>query len=226
MSNAQTRGWGNPDAPNFRQNNIVKISGGGVSLWVHKEVAPVFEHFVTAISKHYKLDGYADDWSYINRDVRGLPGVKSNHSWGLAIDLNATANPMTADPKAKYEFRREIVNPLLARYKGKLIWGGDYKGERKDYMHFEFIGTPNEAKSICATLKPVAAPKSTEEEDMLKWNSIKVGDNIAAYIPGVRFDHIDGERWQMLCDLDLVNSETPREVNQRQWDLIKSMCSH
>jgi hypothetical protein len=142
--NAEQRGWGDPDAPGYRQKNIITIAAGGIRLAVHKKVAPIFEAFITELvfGKGYDLDDVADDWGYANRDIRGRPGVKSNHSWGLAIDLNATNNPMswrlitTLPPD---------IRVLAAKY--RLTWGGSY-ANRKDPMHFEFEGTPYEADVV------------------------------------------------------------------------------
>src|SRR5207244_479516 len=72
-------------------------------------------------------------WGYCNRAIRGGT-APSNHSWGLAVDINAPANPMG---------RRLVTDmpewmPKLWRDWG-FGWGGDYLS-RKDAMHYEFLG--------------------------------------------------------------------------------------
>ena len=147
MSNAGQRGWGNPDASGY-SFKMVTIRAANTYVPVHKDVAVIFKDLLTRLSKFYPLEGFPhDDWGYCNRDVRGRPGVKSNHSWGLAIDLNATKNPMTANPDARHQFYKKIVAPILDIYDGLVEWGGDYN-VRKDYMHFEFIGTPAQAQDL------------------------------------------------------------------------------
>jgi hypothetical protein len=55
----------------------------------------------------------------------------SRHSWGTAIDLDVADNPFGSDPK---------VDPLTIEIFAKygFAWGGNFKGTRKDGMHFEF----------------------------------------------------------------------------------------
>jgi hypothetical protein len=83
------------------------------------------------------------------RDITGHPGHFSNHSWGLAIDINPLTNPMILDGNplppqgAPYRDRSQawpgsildqsfIVN--LFRSRG-WTWGGEWKNP--DYQHFE-----------------------------------------------------------------------------------------
>lgn len=63
------------------------------------------------------------------RDVRGIPGQPSCHSYGLAIDINAKSNALGKPP---------TFSPLLVRcFKDAgFDWGGDFK--RKDGMHFSY----------------------------------------------------------------------------------------
>lgn len=176
MASAQSRGWGDPDAPGYRQRNIVTIRAGGIALAVHREVAPLFESFCDEIvARGYRLDGVADDWGYANRDVRGRPGVKSNHSWGLAIDINATTNPMTArhpdhanqpghDGRGTHTDMPRWVVECAERH--GLYWGGNYGSSRADAMHFEFLGTPDDARRAVAGLGTSRPTSHTQEDEM------------------------------------------------------------
>lgn len=67
---------------------------------------------------------------YVDRDVRGKPGVKSVHARGGAIDINPAQNPMGASLIT--DFPKEIQN--VARSLG-LGWGGAWNNV-KDAMHF------------------------------------------------------------------------------------------
>ena len=55
----------------------------------------------------------------------------STHSWGIAIDLNSESNPQGSagnmDPEVIDIFR-------LAGFE----WGGDWQGQTRDPMHFQF----------------------------------------------------------------------------------------
>lgn len=84
------------------------------------------------------------------RDVTGQPGKYSNHSWGLAIDINPLTNPYLKGEKvlppegAKYLDRtKEYPGSILSG--GFIVkrfaqagwqWGGNWT-DRKDYQHFE-----------------------------------------------------------------------------------------
>lgn len=126
----------------------MRVDAGGIHLLVRREVAPIFKSFCDEIvAKGYSLDGVADDWGFACREIRNLtPKRASNHSWGLAVDLNATTN---AQFSTHGDMPQWVVN--LAWEKYRLSWGGNYK-TRPDPMHFEFLGTPAEAAMIVASL--------------------------------------------------------------------------
>lgn len=87
------------------------------------------------VRRGYRLDAAADDWGFASRPIRGTR-TPSNHSWGLAIDLNAGANPM--GPTLVTDMPAWM--PDMWKRCG-FRWGGDYSG-RKDAMHFEYMGSP------------------------------------------------------------------------------------
>src|SRR3712207_7182361 len=64
---------------------------------------------------------------------RRIPGSGSPslHAWGLAIDLNAAANPFGARPRQD----RRLVAAMARR---GFDWGGDWP--TPDAMHFEYRG--------------------------------------------------------------------------------------
>jgi hypothetical protein len=166
---ANERGWGWPGKPGsaadtkYRRDHLTRVVAGGIMLLVRKEAAPLFESFVDELVYvyGYPLNGVADDWGYANRDVRGAPGVKSNHAWGLAIDLNATANPMTNDGGTHTDLPPG-VSKLAARY--GLRWGGDYSG-RKDPMHFEFTGSVRDCQEYVRQLHARRALASNTQKE-------------------------------------------------------------
>lgn len=161
---AQSRGWGHPDEANFRVRNIVKVVVDNQPLYVHRDVASLFEGFLNElVATGYSLDEQDDDWGYVNRDIRGRPGVKSNHSWGLAVDINAAKNPM--GDKLVTDLPKNVS--AMAKRWG-LKWGGDYRG-RKDAMHFEFEGTRDEARRLVASHRNFPTDAPTEDEELLLW---------------------------------------------------------
>ncbi|HET7713816.1 MAG TPA: M15 family metallopeptidase [Patescibacteria group bacterium] len=105
--------------------------------------------------------------------------MKSNHSWGLALDVNAPANPMTSDG---------VVHTNLPPNAGKIakrygfIWGGDYTGTRKDPMHFEFAGTKKNALARVVQLKgtrtlPIPSTDKLKGSADVDWVTLRQGDH-------------------------------------------------
>lgn len=94
-----------------------------VNLWKAWETEGLLDHVLT--------------WngSYVSRYVRGSRTYLSNHSFGTAFDINASWNPLGAEPArvGKQGSVRELVE--LANYYG-FAWGGHMTG-RPDGMHFE-----------------------------------------------------------------------------------------
>jgi hypothetical protein len=136
--------YGDPDSARFEERNIKPIEFLGRTMFVHKKAQ---RHFLRLESLfEARAPGYAaavaagllDDWSYHNRSVRGSEAAKSNHAFGLAVDVNALANVMgtTGDMPAEVVWQWEIEGG---------DWGGDWN--RPDPMHFETHLTPKEIRS-------------------------------------------------------------------------------
>lgn len=190
---ANERGWGWPGAPGsaqdraYQRDYIVTITlACGVKLRVRREVGHIFKGFWDELEAEtgYSLAdrGAPDDWGFNNRDVRGRPGVKSNHAWGLATDGNAEENPMQSPLKT--DMPVADVRRLCKRW--GLTWGGDYSG-RKDSMHTEFLGTPADATRYplggarrptpVATKTPPAKRRLQEAEMMDRPATLRPGGN-------------------------------------------------
>jgi D-alanyl-D-alanine carboxypeptidase len=134
--------YGNPESRSFERVNVVEFDFLGRSVFVHKDARPHFmrlERLFEARAPEYAATvalGELDDWSYENRAVRG--GVaKSNHAFGIAIDINALANPLGTTG----DMPTEVVRQWEAEGGG---WGGDWS--RPDPMHFETHLTPEEIR--------------------------------------------------------------------------------
>jgi D-alanyl-D-alanine carboxypeptidase len=99
MVDASARGWG-AGWPAVRSDEMVDLVVGGVSFpgGVHRDVAGLMEALLAASVEQGWLtlkDGWC--WGYANRPIKtptgGFTDTPSNHSWGLAIDVNAPENP-------------------------------------------------------------------------------------------------------------------------------------
>ena len=132
--------YGDPDAKGFRRRFITEIDFLGRTLFVHRGAARHFlrlERLFLARAPLYAAGvaaGEVDDWSYLNREVRG-GRTKSNHAFGIAIDINALANPLGSSG----DMPPEVVRQWEVEG-GE--WGGDWS--RPDPMHFETHLTPDE----------------------------------------------------------------------------------
>ena len=97
----------------------------------HKKLAGIFEDVFKAIQAkglREKVKTYAGCYNF--RPKRA--GSKlSTHSWGIAIDLNAKTNPMGSP--GDMDLR---VVQVFRSFGFK--WGGDWTGNYKDPMHFQF----------------------------------------------------------------------------------------
>lgn len=157
---ALDRGFGDPRRADFKKNNIVNIKAGGVSLNVHKELADIFKLFCALCpAKGFPLERIQDDWGYNYRPIRGYEEewrrthdlrYLSNHSWGSAIDLNATQNPMTNDGVVHGNVPKEVIGVAFGL---GISWGGFYAHKRKDPMHWEWLGTVAEARQKTKELR-------------------------------------------------------------------------
>jgi hypothetical protein len=175
MADAQARGWG-PGWPDCQGSKMVTIHAGGIKLSVRREVAPIFKGFCDElVQRGYPLGAVADDWGFACRQIRGSDKA-SNHSWGLAVDLNSTENPMGS--KLVTDFPAWAVE--MGEKKYGLHWGGRYKS-RPDAMHWEWLGTPDEAKWLVGALAALPASEQPEEPDMYDVDYDRKRDDLDSY---------------------------------------------
>lgn len=145
MGDASTRGWGAPGSgqvvtPPMGRNGVTAPGGFRV------EVAPLFVALVDDLEDvlgEAARPGWC--WGRAVRKIRGSSTVWSNHAWGLAFDFNAPLHPLGAAGTMSRD-----ASEVAARY--GMRWGGDYL-TRPDEMHFEFMGTPSDAKRLVAGLE-------------------------------------------------------------------------
>lgn len=155
MRGADARGWG-PGWPTNRSADQVRVSKGGaspVAASVHRGIAPLVAEGLRRTEDEAGYDVRMLG-GFNNRAIRGSTTKPSNHSWGLAIDINWDRNPMVSGAIVT-----DLPPQVVAIWKTLGFgWGGDYRS-RKDAMHFEFAGTPAQAAALAAKvgLNPVGA---------------------------------------------------------------------
>lgn len=148
---AQQRGWG-PGWPNCPGKDIVPLIVRGTSFpaGIHRELHDLVWMLLTRVEERgYKMDEH-ECWGFACRPIKrsdgSLTDTPSNHSWGLAFDVNAPDNPFGG---TSHDIPPYMVN-LFADHGFR--WGGEYHGT-KDWMHFEFMGRPRQARRMTRRAK-------------------------------------------------------------------------
>lgn len=143
ISSAQ-KGWG-PGWPTDRWADMAHVKApSGTAVNCHRRIARLVSTLFAVIEGRGYLLRQADTGAYVNRQIAGT-NTPSNHSWGLAIDINWQSNPVSHDGKAHTDYPSWFV-PLWNTY--GFAWGGVYTGSYRDAMHFEFMGGPADADEM------------------------------------------------------------------------------
>jgi hypothetical protein len=136
--NAEQKGWGKHCTC---RRATVALRAARVTVDVR------IAELVGLIMRANEAQGYAyraaDTGAYNCRQIAGS-NRWSNHAWAIAVDENWQTNPFTSPLTT--DKPRWLVD-RWNRY--GFAWGGDYRG-RKDAMHFEFMGTPDQAGAALA----------------------------------------------------------------------------
>ncbi|MCW2545369.1 MAG: hypothetical protein JWM40_2921 [Frankiales bacterium] len=214
MTTAQDRGWGDRQSTAVKNAQIL-VEAGGIKVRCHRAIAPLVKYLLNeTVRRGYPLaGGTPDDWAYANRCIRGTgpgtskPCVPSNHSWGLALDLNSTSNPMTEDGRVHTNMPQWMVDLWKA---WGFTWGGGYSHSRKDPMHYEFLGTPADAKRLCASLErllahPANAPKpkpTTVKKARVIRNPYRPQIPHTVVAVGSHGEHVEFIQWAVRATID------------------------
>lgn len=175
---ASSRGWGSgwPNCPSSTTLTTVEVAG--IRLPCRTEIAPLVAGLVLELGEARRQLFRADwCWGFACRAISGTD-IPSNHSWGLAVDLDAPENPyMSTSAHAE-------PHPLRKSYGGKLLrstmplnaaeiaskwgfyWGGLYT-TKPDPMHFEFALSRDEAALLIAELRDLDGRPDSKEKLML-----------------------------------------------------------
>ena len=114
--------------------NLVRINLFGRDVSVHERIVP----FLEDLQKDFRESGieysFDDIQTYNYRGKTSAAGL-SLHSWGIALDINPTRNPLQGN---KGEMQTDIPPEMVEIFKSNgFFWGGEWTGPR-DPMHFEW----------------------------------------------------------------------------------------
>jgi hypothetical protein len=149
--------WGDPTRNPNPMKTLTLANGWRVHIPVVAEAAFV------ALYHCFVLHGYqlrANAGTYNVRPIRGSnPPRYSNHSWGIAWDLNVAQNPM------KSPLTTDMPAPMIADIEairtteGLQVWrwGGRF-ARTPDPMHFELLVTPRELRAGLTLPMPAPIP--------------------------------------------------------------------
>lgn len=99
-------------------------------LWVNADMVEPLEAALTNLRQANCLQEIKTfDGCFNIREIRGVAGKMSTHSYALAIDLNASQNPLGAPSQWSQDFVKCFTSVGF-------IWGGDFK--RVDAQHFQW----------------------------------------------------------------------------------------
>ncbi len=119
---------------------IVNTEGGrsSISLTVHKklakEIEAIFEEMASIGFPVHSASGY----SY--REMASGTGSLSHHSYGVAIDINASENPAVYQSGSVNKSSPYYINSRVVAIwkKHGFYWGGDWNSNYYDPMHFTY----------------------------------------------------------------------------------------
>jgi hypothetical protein len=144
---AQQRGWGR-GWPNCQSGAMVTISSAGETLKVHRNLKDLFVVLMNNTERRFGYNIHTA-YGYACRNISGQ-NIASNHSWGLAVDINPLQNPQ------RTTFRCEIPPGAVKMWEVcGFYWGGRYK-ITKDTMHFEYIFRPSDVAADLVQAKKYA----------------------------------------------------------------------
>jgi peptidoglycan hydrolase-like protein with peptidoglycan-binding domain len=151
-NNAGRAKWGG-GWPNCSGAKAVAVSPSGARVTVRKQLVELVE----TLFEITHLEGYkvrkSDTGGFNCRPIAGTR-TPSNHSYGIAVDINWSSNPYSL--RFKSDIPPAVVN---AWETAGFYWGGRYR-VRKDTMHFEYLGGPGDVqKHLAIACKRLASLK-------------------------------------------------------------------
>lgn len=200
----------NPVAPQLVEE-LVSCGTREFHITAHKKAMPNIKAFFMIVTAR-SLDHLVTSWDgcYVNRPKR-LSNQLSMHGRGAAFDINAAENPQGDAGGTMSPALVEIARSL------GFFWGGDFKGEYVDKMHFQLgvdfalNGRPEPRVTYPDTevSGPVAAPPQITIDP---FRTVKVFDVSTGALVGMASDagllFTDGHAYIRATALGQIFAET------------------
>jgi lysozyme family protein len=223
-----------------REELLTRIVFGPEELRVAPPTAPVFQALAAVLASHNYVIHASDTSSYCCRAITGGSGP-SLHSYGIAVDVNASTNPYKKTPDSRaVRFSQQATQEARARdvrlgiadtdmtpemiadveaivtHSGKraLQWGGRWE-TIKDPMHFEITVTPADLASGIDPGSVAAAPGPVVSRPMSGIGGASMSGNFERCMIVV-------EKWEGNFDNDPDDPGGPTNMGVTQADLARA----
>lgn len=165
-NDAAQRGWGSGWPACHGDRMVYLRRRDGFAQPLRREIVPIVAWLMDETERR-GYDIHPDwSWGFNCRAIRGS-NWPSNHSWGLALDINAPTNPMISGA-----LHSDMPDWLPGLWKAHgFYWGGDYgsnrwdgrrwvgtSGSRYDAMHMEYVLSPFDAAHMTASINGQPGP--------------------------------------------------------------------
>lgn len=125
--------------PGKNQSSFAMRAGPGgrtINVTCHKKIGPILQSVFKAIHEAGLSDHiHSYDGCYVYRTKRKNGSAWSTHAWGIAIDINASQNPMVGQKnlrRMKVSDSQKVLAPFFEQ--AGFSWGKSFG----DPMHFQY----------------------------------------------------------------------------------------
>ena len=116
------------------------------ALKVAPPTVPAWRVFSEVMAFHDYLFRESAGGTFNPRPIEGTE-LWSLHAYGLAIDLNPSANPQGTKTTDMPKVFRDSIESITAGGRQVFQWGGDWDGSQSDPMHWQVGASANEIAS-------------------------------------------------------------------------------
>ena len=145
MAEISLNGWPVIERSSDPRLETGKVPGADRRLTTRREALPLF--LAVAADWHrwiHPIDqGAVDTGGWVNRDARAVPGRKSNHASGTAIDVDWSGVGAPVPRNRVFWRSKESQMRRILKIYSILNWGGDWSPAYWDPMHLELAPGTN-----------------------------------------------------------------------------------